>query len=307
MSLKNKEVLITGGAGFIGSNLVNALYKNNHVYVMDDLQTGSMRNLDNSINNIEFIKDRVENIENYEINPDYIFHIGIYSSSPMYKNNPHLMSNAINDLTTVLEYAKKSKSKIVYASTSSIYNGIMPPQREDIIPKVTDYYTEARIAMERIAELYSKLYNLDISAMRFFSIYGYNERSKKIYANLVSQFLWAMHDNKSPVLYGDGEQRRDFVFIDDLVNALILASENNKNFNVYNVGTGKNYSLKELIDTLNEHLNKKIEPEYIENPMKATYVHETLADTKKAEELIKFKAKISLDDGINKLIKYYKY
>ena len=133
------------------------------------------------------------------------------------------------------------------------------------------------------------------------------ERSKKIYANLVSQFLWAMHDNISPVLYGDGEQKRDFVFIEDLVNALMLAAENNKKFNVYNVGTGKNYTLNELVKILNKHLNKNIKPEYIENPMKDTYVYYTKADIRKTENGIGFKAKISLDEGIDKLIKYYNY
>lgn len=306
MSIRNKEILVTGGAGFIGSNLVNTLARENHVYALDDLQTGSVHNLDDSIGKVEFIKDRVKNINDYEINPDYIFHIGIYSSSPMYKNNPHLMANAIDDLITVLEYAKPKRIPIVYASTSSIYNGI-EEQKEDVIPKVSDYYTEARIAMERIANLYCNLYDMSVSGMRFFSVYGYNERSKKIYANLVSQFLWAMHDNIQPVLYGDGEQKRDFVFIEDLVNALILAAENNKKFNVYNVGTGKNYTLNELVKILNKHLNKDIKPAYIENPMKDTYVYYTKADIRKTEEKIGFRAKVSLDEGIDKLIKYYNY
>ena len=159
------------------------------MYALDDLQTGSVHNLDDSIGRIEFIKDKVKNINDYEINPDYIFHIGIYSSSPMYKNNPHLMADAIDDLITVLEYAKPKRIPIVYAATSSIYNGI-EEQKEDVIPKVSDYYTQARIA-----NLYCNLYGMSVSGMRFFSVYGYNERSKKIYANLVSQFLWAMHQH----------------------------------------------------------------------------------------------------------------
>ncbi|KJE49728.1 MULTISPECIES: NAD-dependent epimerase/dehydratase family protein [Acidiplasma] len=306
MDIRNKEILITGGAGFIGSNLVHRLYKDNHVYVMDDLQTGSMSNLNDILPDIDFIKDRVENINNYCLDVDYIFHIGIYSSSPMYRNNPLLIGNAINDMIKILELAKKNKSKIVYASTSSIYNEIKPPHSENVIPKVTDYYTEARIAMERVAELYDKLYGMDVSAMRFFSIYGYHEKSKKIFANLVSQFLWDIHDDIQPVLYGDGEQRRDFVFVDDVVDALTLAALNNHGFNVYNVGTGKNYSLNQLVDILNKHLKKNVKPKYIEMPIK-NYVHETLADTKKAEERIGFKAKVSLDEGIDKLIEYYKY
>ncbi|MEM0139562.1 MAG: NAD-dependent epimerase/dehydratase family protein [Ferroplasma sp.] len=306
MSIKNKQILVTGGAGFIGSNLVDRLSTENHVYVLDDLQTGSIHNLSNSIDKIEFIKDKVKNVNDYCINPDYIFHIGIYSSSPMYKNNPHLMANAIDDLITVLELAKKNKAPIVYASTSSIYNGIKV-QKEDVLPGVTDYYTEARIAMERIANLYCNLYGMSVSGMRFFSVYGYHERSKKIFANLVSQFIWAIHDNVPPVLYGDGEQKRDFVFIDDLVDALLLAAEKNKKFNVFNVGTGKNYTLNEMVQILNRHMKKNIKPEYIENPMKDTYVYYTLADIKKTEDLLGFKAKISLDEGIDRLLKYYNY
>ncbi len=306
MEIENKEILVTGGAGFIGSNLVHRLYKKNHVYVMDDLQTGSLGNLKDIVSDVDFIKDRIENIKNYCLDVDYIFHIGIYSSSPMYRDNPLLIGNAINDMINILELAKKHKSKIVYASTSSIYSGIKPPHREDVIPEVSDFYTEARIPMERISQLYDKLYGMDISAMRFFSIYGYHEKSKKIFANLVSQFLWDMHENKSPILYGDGEQRRDFVFVDDLVDALVLAALNNKGFNVYNVGTGKNYSLNQLVDIVNKHLKTNVKPEYIKMPIK-NYVHETLADTKKPEEKLGFKAKISLDEGIDKLIKYYNY
>jgi len=307
MDIKGKEILVTGGAGFIGSNLVIRLAKENHVYVLDDLQTGSLRNLSSVYGDIDFVKDRVANVSDYCFDPDYIFHIGLYSSSPMYKDNPLLVGELVKDMVSVLELAKRKKSTVVYASTSSIYNGVKPPHREDVIPFVTDFYTEARYATERISELYSKLYGINVSAMRFFSVYGYNERSKKKFANLVSQFMWDMHEGKQPVIYGDGEQKRDFVFVDDVVDALINAAVYNSGFNVYNVGTGKNYSLNDLVRKLNEHMHTDIRTKYVENPMAKTYVHETLADTKKSEEKIKFKAKISLDEGIDKLIKYYGY
>ncbi len=306
MEIEGKEILVTGGAGFIGSNLVGYLSKKNHVYVVDSLQTGSISNI-KDYENVEFIKDYAKNVSNYCINPDYIFHIGVYSSSPMYKANPYLVHEAINDMTSILELAKKNRIPIVFASTSSIYSGIKPPHREDIIPLVSDFYTEARIAMERVSNLYSRLYDIDVSAMRFFSIYGYHEKSKKIYANLASQFLWDMHDGKQAVIFGDGEQRRDFVFVDDVVNALVLAATKNKGFQVYNVGTGVNYSLNELVEKLNRFLGKNIKAKYVENPMAKTYVHETLADPSKAEKMIGFKTKVSLDEGIKKLIDYYGY
>ncbi len=304
MILEGKEILVTGGAGFIGSNLVGELSKKNHIYVIDSLHTGSLNNL-KEYENVEFIKDYVKNISNYSLFPDYIFHIGVYSASPMYKANPYLVHEAINDMIAVLELAKKNKTPVVFASTSSIYNGIQPPHREDAIPLVTDFYTETRIAIERLANLYSKLYDLDISAMRFFSVYGYHEKSKRIYANLVSQFLWAMMSDQQPLIYGDGEQRRDFVFVDDVVDALILAATKNKGFGIYNVGTGINYSLNELVEKLNKHLKKDIQPKFIENPMAKTYVHETLADVTRAKEVLGFNPKITLDEGIIKLVKYY--
>jgi len=305
MKIKNKEIIVTGGAGFIGSNLVEELCKENKVYVIDNLHTGSEENLKEAMKtgNVTFIKDDSKNIRKHNIKADIVFHLGIYSSSPMYKENPLLVSEAIAGMINVLEYAKENNSTVVFASTSSIYNGLKAPHREDMIPLVTDFYTEARIAMERLSELYSKLYSVNVAAMRFFSVYGKHEAAKKGYANLITQFVITMKENKQPVIYGDGSQKRDFIYVTDVVEALILATKI-KGFDVFNVGTGKNYSLNEIIQKINTAMGKSIKPKYIPMPIK-NYVMETLADTKKSEEKLGFKAKIDVDKGIMLQIKEY--
>lgn len=295
------NILVTGGAGFIGSNLVEALLQEGHsVTVLDNMHTGSEENLKGL--KVNLIKAEVGNLGKYDLGkPEVIFHQGVYSSSPMYKENPHLVAKAINDFITLLEFAKKNGSQIIFASTSSIYNGITPPHKEGIVPKVTDLYTEARIAMERLAELYHNLYGMKIIGLRYFSVYGPKEDSKGRYANLISQFLWAMIKGEAPIIYGDGTQTRDFTYIDDVVRANILAMKSGVKFGMYNVGTGRSYTLNQMTGILNKCLGTSIMPRYVENKIK-NYVHATLADTTKAKKELGFQAKVALEEGVKKLI-----
>ncbi|MDS0256429.1 NAD-dependent epimerase/dehydratase family protein [Thermoplasmatales archaeon AK] len=295
VQMKGKRVIVTGGAGFIGSNLVKTIVEDNEVLVIDNMHTGSLDNLrDSESENLKVINDDVKNINMTGYDADIVFHLGFYSASPMYRNNPFLVSEVVSGMLSVLEFAKENESKVVFSSTSSIYNGIEPPHRESVIPKVTDYYTEARIACERLGQLYSDLHGLDVAAMRFFSVYG---------ANLATQFLWSMKKDEPPVIYGDGTQRRDFVFVTDVVDALVKATSIS-GFEVFNVGFGKNYSLNELVEKLNRILRKNIKPRYISMPVK-NYVHETLADMTKVKNKLKFQPKIDLDTGLNLINEYY--
>ena len=298
--MNGKKILITGGAGFIGSNLVNSLYKENDIVVLDNLHTGKKDNLKIAIDGgAKFVKGDAKGIAKIKGEFDYVFHLGIYSASPMYRDNPNLIGEVIQGMTNVLEYCKKSGSTLVFASTSSIYNGIEPPHTESVIPGVTDFYTEARIACERLGKLYSKLYDINVAAMRFFSVYGYNDVGKGKYANLVTQFMLSMLKEEKPVIYGDGEQRRDFIFVSDVVDALLRASET-KGFGVYNAGTGKNYSLNEAVEKLQRITGRKIKPKYIKMPVK-NYVMVTQADTSKSKKELGFSAKINLDMGMKLL------
>jgi UDP-glucose 4-epimerase len=214
-----------------------------------------------------------------------------------------LVGEAINGTTAIFELARRTGARVIYASSSSLYNGLLPPHREDMVIGVTDYYTEARLAIERIAELYKRLFDVNSVGMRFFSVYGPKERTKKQYANMVTQFLWEMQEGRSPVIFGDGSQTRDFTYVKDIVRALQLAMDSNYH-GVLNAGTGKAYSFNDVIGMLNQKLESAIEPKYTENPIK-NYVRHTLADTSKCREILKFEAQFTLEEGISKLVDYY--
>lgn len=301
--IEGKKIIITGGTGFIGSNLVDKLAEKNDVLVIDNFHTGDRKNIELLLkNNKVTLKDMdVKDILKLDFNADYIFHMGIYSASPMYRKDPFLVSEVMSGMIAVLEYAKKNKSKVVFASTSSIYNGIEPPHKEDVIPNVTDYYTEARIAAERISELYAKLENVDVQAIRFFSVYGPHEEAKKNYANLVTQFYWNIKNKESPVIYGDGTQRRDFIHVSELAEILVRASKL-RGFNIINGGTGKNYSLNEMLVMLNKQLGTDVKATFIKMPI-SNYVMETLADTTNLKNKLAYTPKISLEEGIKLITK----
>jgi len=297
------RVIVTGGCGFIGSNLVERLVKEGYpVVVFDNLHTGSLRNIEGL--DVEFFNKPYSEIAEIVPKAEVIFHLGIPSSSPMYKRNPRLVGEAINDAIEIFEYAKKSSCKVVYASSSSIYNGNQVPYREDMPVYVTDFYTECRYAIERLAKLYNILFGVKSVGLRFFSIYGPKEKFKGEYANIVSQFLWSMQRDEPPVIFGDGTQTRDFTHVYDVVDALLLAWKKDFECEIFNVGTGVAHSFNEVVEILNRLLGKNIKPVYKPNPIK-NYVYHTLADTTKAERILGFKAKISLEDGLRSLLLRY--
>jgi len=301
------RLIVTGGCGFIGSNLVERLVKEDHeVKVFDNLHTGNLKNLEGILKEKDIFTKTLSgpysSMEDLVPNAKVIFHLGIPSSSPMYKEDRHYFGWAINDMIDVLEYCKKYNAKLILASSSSLYNGNIGPYTEDMTIKVTDFYTECRYSMERLCQLYNELYGLNIVAMRFFSVYGPKETFKGKYANMVSQFLWMIRNRVTPVIYGDGTQTRDFIHVSDVVQALILVMEKDfPKFEVFNVGTGIAKSFNDVIDILNDLLGTKIKPKYVENPIK-NYVPDTLANTKKAEDLLGFKAKLTLREGIETIL-----
>jgi UDP-glucose 4-epimerase len=299
------KVLVTGALGFIGSNLALRLVKDGHeVLALDNMHTGSESNLEAVKGRVRMVRMSSGEIHKMNEKFDAILHQGIYSSSPMYKENPLLTAKVLEEWISILEYVRKNDGcRLVFASSSSIYNGQPPPHREDMEVKVTDYYTEGRYAMERMARLYGDLYSIGSVGLRYFSVYGPNERSKGRYANLITQFLWDIRAGREPLVLGDGTQSRDFIYVDDVVEANLLALEHSRH-DIFNVGTGKSATLNQILETLNRKLGTSIRPKYEPNRIK-NYVQHTLADTSKSKGILGFEAKVSLEDGIDRLIRHY--
>lgn len=298
------KVLVTGALGFIGSNICEQLVADGHeVHALDNMHTGSEENIGQIGGRIKVHKKDAGSVASLNEKFDAVLHQGIYSSSPMYKENPHLTARAIDEWLSMLEYARKTECRLVFASSSSIYNGNHPPHGERMPVLVRDYYAEARYAMERLAELYNSLYGMRVAGLRYFSVYGPHEKAKGRYANLITQFLWEMQAGRRPVILGDGKQTRDFVYVGDVVEANMLAMKSTA-AGIFNVGTGRSVSLNEMTAMLKSKLGSDLAPEYRPNPIK-NYVMHTQADTQKAEKELGFRAKTPLEAGMDLLIKAY--
>lgn len=292
------KILVTGALGFIGSHLTERLVKEGHeVFALDNMHTGSEMNVASIKGKIKILKMNSGDINKINEKFDAIFHQGIYSSSPMYKENPSLTAKVVDEWISILEYTRKNNNKLIFASSSSLYNGNAPPHRENMEIKATDFYTEGRYAMERLARLYSDLYTIPIVGLRYFSVYGPHEKSKGKYANLVSQFLWDMKAGRQPLILGDGTQSRDFVYVDDIVEANMLALKYDK-FGIFNVGTGKAVNLNDVVKLINKTLGTTIRAKYEQNKIK-NYIQHTLSDVSLAKKELGFSAKIMLETGIN--------
>jgi UDP-glucose 4-epimerase len=298
--------IVTGGAGFIGSNLVQRLLAmGDEVAVVDNLHTGNEKNLlfANGAKGFELIDASCEKMLPIDGKIDGIYHLGIYSSSPMYKEHPELMAAAGAGFVNIMELARKHSCKVVFASTSSLYNGQLPPHCEDMEVLPLDFYTEVRLFMERLSYVYSSMYGIESAGMRFFSVYGPHEEAKGKYANLVSQFIWSIAKDEAPVVFGDGLQSRDFTYVSDIVDACMIAMENKGLTGPVNAGTGKIANMLETIALINAAMGKNIAPKLVPNTIK-NYVAHTQADISKISKF-GYSPKVDLKSGIKKCVEYY--
>lgn len=302
------RVLVTGGAGFIGSNIAEKLCEDHDVVVLDDLYLGTKKNIDGY--DIEFVKGSVMDMELMNKlckQCDYVFHNAAMSSSPMFKEQPKLGMevNVIGFMNIMKASLDNGVKRVIYASTSSMYNGNPLPFSENQPITAKTFYEASFRTREIVAQTYYYENDLSSIGLRYFSVYGPKESHKGAYANNISQFLWDMMEGKSPVIYGDGTQRRDFTFVYDVVSANILAMTSNIDFGIFNVGTGIGTNFNYLVSLINKMLGTSIEPKYIENPLK-NYVHDTIADLSLISKSLGYRPEWPLEKGIKFLIDYYK-
>jgi UDP-glucose 4-epimerase len=301
------KILVTGGAGFIGSNIANTLSrdKNATVIAFDDLSLGNPTNLSR---NIKFVKGSIMDYElTLEVGKgcDYIFHSAAKSSSPMFKDDPRtgVDINALGFMNVVESAKRNLVKKVIFASSSSLYNGLPIPFKESHIITPKTFYEASFYCREILAKTYYWENGLNLVGLRYFSVYGPNEEHKGKFANNISQFLWSMRTGQSPVIYGDGTQTRDFTFVDDVVQANILALQSEEmEFGIYNIGTGIETSFSRLVEIINRHLGTNIQATYVDNPIK-NYVQKTKADIMLAKLELGYEPKFNLDEGIRALIR----
>ncbi|OYR67232.1 NAD-dependent epimerase/dehydratase family protein [Halorubrum ezzemoulense] len=305
--MQDKRILVTGGAGFIGSNLANELAVDNDVVVVDDGYLGTPENLDDAVD----YREASVLADDLPTDVDAVFHLAALSSYAMHEDDPTTGARVnVEGFVNVVEQAKADGCEtIVYASTSSIYGSRTEPSPEDMDVTVNTGYEASKMARESYAEYFSNHYDLTAAGMRFFSVYqGYGgaEEHKGEYANVIAQFADDIANGESPKLYGDGEQTRDFTHVSDIVRGLVLAAEHDLD-GVYNLGTGEAYDFNTVVDLLNDELGTDVAPEYVENPIpEDVYVHDTCADPSKMREATGWEPQIDFEEGIRRVCEQYK-
>ncbi|PSP45062.1 nucleoside-diphosphate sugar epimerase [Halobacteriales archaeon QH_6_64_20] len=302
--MDGQRVLVTGGAGFIGSNLANDLAERNDVVAIDDLYLGTPDNLDEGV---DFREASVLD-DDLPTDVDCVFHLAALSSREMLEQDPREGARVnIEGFVNVVEQARKSGCEtVVYASTSSAYGSQREPCPEDMPLEASTGYDASMLGRERYAEYYGDFHGLSLAGMRFFSVYqgyGGNEGHKGTYANTVSQFASDVAEGRAPVLWGDGTQTRDFTHIDDIVRGIVLAAESRLD-GVFNLGTGESHSFNETVELINEELGTDVDPEYEPVPLE-NYVHHTCADPSKMHEATGWDPEIGFEEGVGRVCAPY--
>jgi UDP-glucose 4-epimerase len=310
--MEMQKALVTGGAGFIGSNVVEKLVERGvEVVVLDSLYLGDESNLDRVNDEIEFVEGSVtdkETVEDAVEGCDTVFHMAARSSSPMHKDDAAEGARVnIEGFVNTVEAAKQEEAeKIVYASTSSMYGSVEPPHRIDSGEHPINLYTASKMSRELYAKAYSEQTDIQFTGLRFFSVYGSHEKAKGKYANVVTQFLWKIQNDEKPVIWGDGDQERDLVYVKDVAEANIKAAQRIEEANgeVFNVGTGDPQTFNHVVEKLNNLLDKEVDPERIENP-RENYVMKHKADISRTREILGWEPEHSFEQGLKKTVDFY--
>lgn len=308
-NLSNYNFLITGGAGFIGANLVEYLlhFGAKKVRVLDNLATGFRENIKDFENlpNFEFMEGDIRDLQTCKKameGMDFVSHQAALGSVPRSINDP-ITSNEVNvsGFLNMLVAQKESKSvkRMIYAASSSTYgDSTQLPKIEDNIGKPLSPYAVTKLVNELYADVFYKTYKTETIGLRYFNVFGPKQSPTGAYAAVIPLFMQALKDKKSPTINGDGGQTRDFTYVENAVQANIkafFADEQAVN-QVFNVAYGHRISLNELWENLKQISGENIEAVY--GPPRAGDVRDSLADISKAEKLMDYKPQFSVYDGL---------
>ncbi len=301
--MKDKIVII-GGAGFIGSHLVEELHDKAEVKVIDDLSTGKLENIQPWLNKIKFVRGSIRDLEFLKKEfqgYDYVLHHAASVEVVAHSFEKILDTNDINVDGTlkVLIAAKETGIKrVVFASSCSVY-GNRSIAVEDWQTQPISPYAAAKLAGEHYCKFFHNVFGIETVNLRYFNVYG--KRQNPHYAAAIPTFINLIKNDKQPVVYGTGEQTRDFVYVKDVVRANILAlKEKNAVGGTFNIAQGKSISVLELINTINKIFNKNIQPKF--EKARPGDIIKSIADVEKAKRLLNFEAKYSVEEGIKDML-----
>ena len=304
-----KTALVTGAAGFIGSNLSGTLLDRGYAVVgIDNFETGRRKNISRlkTEDSFAFVEGDIRNHEDVESaieGVDYVFHQAAVPSVPRSVEDPVTSTDAnCTGTAVVLDAARKaSVDTVVVASSSSVYGSSEKLPKVETMPTAPESpYALSKYYTEQLAMQCSELYDIDTVALRYFNIFGPYQDPEGAYAAVIPKFIGLMDDGERPVIYGDGEQSRDFTYIDNAVDANIRAAERDVSGETFNVGCGSRTTVTELVETLNDKLGTEIDPIY-DDPRPGDVRHST-ADISKAREQLGYEPTVDFETGIERTI-----
>ena len=307
------KVLVTGGAGFIGSNLTDALLRQGHrVRVLDSFSTGKRENLvfDEPHPSLEIIEGDIRDFnlcQKVTEDIEYVFHQAALPSVQRSVEDP-LTSNSVNAGGTlnILLAAKDARvRRLIYASSSSVY-GDTPilPKKEEMPPNPLSPYALQKYIGERYGRLFFQLYGLETVSLRYFNIFGPKQDPTSIYSAVIPRFIDALLEGRPPIIFGDGEQSRDFTYVENVVQAnLVAMSTEHLDGEVVNIACGKRTSLNQLLNILQDIIGSKVSPIY-EEPRKGDVKH-SFADIRKGKRFLNYEPKVEIETGLKKTVEYF--
>jgi UDP-glucose 4-epimerase len=304
--------LVTGGAGFIGSHVTRgALARGYAVRVLDDFSTGHRRNLADVASQIELVEGDIRSlatvrkaVEGVEV----IFHLAALGSVPRSVDDPATTHdvNISGSLNVLLAAREANVRRVVYSASSSAY-GDTPtlPKREEMLPQPLSPYAVSKLAVEHYLAAFHNCYGLQSVSLRYFNVFGPRQDPSSTYAAVIPAFVSRMVRGQRPIIFGDGEQSRDFCYIDNVVEANLLGADAPQTrAEVMNIACGERISLNEIVKLLNRSLGTKIEPEY-RDPRPGDVKH-SLADLAVAKRVIGYEPKILFAEGLQRAIAWYR-
>jgi UDP-glucose 4-epimerase len=327
-----EKVAITGGAGFVGSNLGSMLHQKGYdVLLLDDLSFGNIDNLKKNgetFGTFRKIDIRTSELKNYFSDVDYVFHLAGISTLPVCQSEPvNSIDVNVTGTVNVLEAARQSNVKrVIFASTAGVYeNNSEFPCKEDDLTEPSLTYTLTKSFCEKLCNSYFKLYGLETCVTRYNNVYGPNQDINRKSPPFVAYVIREILQNRQPIFHSDGNQKRDYVYIDDVneLNFLCMINPNAKN-QIFNVSSGKAFSVNEIYEIIVSIINSKIKPLYRNSELfwdKYPRLFEgnlvlnkkwiekevdkfALSSTEKAEKILNWKAKISMREGLEYTIKH---
>jgi len=304
------RVLVTGGSGFIGSNLARALLaRGDEVRVLDNFSTGNRDNLAGLEHDVELVEGDLRSYERVHAavrGVEVVFHQGALPSVPRSVQDP-LTTTAVNvegTLNVLLAARDEAVRRVVNASSSSVYgNGGELPRSETQLPDPISPYAVAKLAAERFCTSFSRVYAMEIVSLRYFNVFGPRQDPLSQYAAVVPRFIRAVHERRPVTVYGDGEQSRDFTYVDNVVAANLLAADTSSvQGEIVNVATGSSVTVNELADTIGRLLSAPVEKAY-EREREAD-VRASWADLSEARRLLGYEPHVDLEEGLRRTIDF---